>query len=703
MRPTPNPNIRAWIVAIEKYGAKYGFPDSPDDLDIPSPIGAWALALAQALLGRGVPGPNIVLSVSLPENDIYTPALDALRTSQVTITGATVTELQNAAALIQGKGLLLTYWVGHGIMDSENRYLLAADSRKSGDLSVVSADSLLKYFRKPACPRLQIGFFDCCAQVVGSPNIFKFGGEGKTATDQYFYHASSATDVAPVDATKTGFSSTVLDILALSPLPPEPSEFFPLLRKKLDALSLDTRPFLLQYTDRSGDRWSREGGRAIDDELIDEASRAQLTPSQFEHVLRQARKLDVKPAELSVALENRAPESLLDQLRARFGNAAAIDLLSRAWLQTRLTLDLETPCKRLRLLWPEWLAAAADVREQDSLGRPESLPDLPALMLSVLDQNNVVNGQLSFIRLIELAARRARASDSAAADALVQAVRDHATLGPLWQMAVSTLPRVDDRLHLLLDLRFDLNTRSASLRQAWIYLRGKPFGVPPEIPAEGTLAEQISAVTQAVIARFHGRAPIVELLAPNDLLCAPQELFQVVNKQLQTSVWLEAVHALTMRWQERMKGYPDFQPGIWIQAAQRVRTRNPQPPHMTCLWLKNGKSRTGEDNCSVVALSFPGPSPAEPQRNRGEFFKILLETGAPYMCWPRRTPAKVKAFQTQASLLIGRHDLDKLPHALVEYKKKDKHVLHDLILFIDEPERNPYDEKFEETRQRGAL
>ena len=71
------------------------------------------------------------------------------------------------------------------------------------------------------------------------------------------------------------------------------------------------------------------------------------------------------------------------------------------------------------------------------------------------------------------------------------------------------------------------------------------------------------------------------------------------------------------------------------------------------------------------------------------------------MCWPRDNPPKPKEFQKEASQLIKKHRIEGLTHDLRELKRKDRHVLRDLVLFIDEPERNPYNQKFQNTPQRG--
>jgi hypothetical protein len=241
--------VKAWIVAVEQYA---------DGLDIQAPIGAWALELA-ALVRRRNPDAHIVLSHSLRERPIYKERLAVLKDGGVEFTGATQAELQNAVDRLHGKGTLLVYWVGHGIMDASHRYLLCADSRGTTGLRVLDTDSLLRHFRSPEFPEIQIGFFDCCAQLWRhNSNTLTFGGDGETPRQQFFYFAASAAEVAAADTTRDGFTNAVIrTIEQTSDWPSQPSTLFATLNEQLLAIPLHTRPFERQWTSGSGDQWSR--------------------------------------------------------------------------------------------------------------------------------------------------------------------------------------------------------------------------------------------------------------------------------------------------------------------------------------------------------------------------------------------------------------------------------------------------------------
>ncbi len=676
--------LYAWIVAVEKYGTG-GAGAAPDGLDVQAPIGGWALDLAKVLLDRDA-ATKIVLNASLGPRAEYSERLEALQKRGVTPTGAARDDLENALASLEGKGTLLIYWVGHGIMDPERRYLLCADSRRAGDLRVLSVDSLSTHFRSARFPRTQMGFFDCCAQVVGNPNVLNLGGDGKTATEQFLYYAASAAQVAAADTTREGFSSTVIQALTASQaFPPVPKPFFRMLGDRLDALPLATRPVKLQWTEGSGESWSRQGGAATAE--LNEARRAKLGWSQFEHLWREA-KLCTTADKLSIALRNREIPAFLDTLRKENPSAAAVDLVQDAWGRLAIELALEDKCVDLGLFWHDWLALYEQVCLLDLLGKADRLDDLPQLMLTVLDQANREKGWRSLIRLLELAARRAPNAK------LLAAIKGHANLGPLYEDAVRKLPKDNDRLYLLLGLNYEPNAKTASLAKSSLFSGGKPDPTWSEDLPPGTLAEQINALIQRALERE--QSLVVELLLPNDLLSAPRAMLEIVNEDLDTRTWIEAEYAVVVRWHDRMKDKEGkYHPGTWRAAAKDARARADQVAKLVCAWSGEGKL-----DCNVVGLSFPGPSPADPKRNRGAFFQELLR-GAPYMCWPRETPADTGVFRKAVCDLIERNDVARLPDALRDAKRQDTEALTDLILLIDEPERNPYDLRFQDPAQRG--
>lgn len=674
----------AWIVAIEKYEGA--------ELDVKSPVAGWALDLAQVLLDRGVT--RIVLSASIGANPSYTARLAALEAAGVTRTGATQADLQNALVLLRGAGALLIYWVGHGIMAPE-RQLLCADSRKTSELRTLDADSLLTHLRSPVYPRLQIGFFECCAQIVaGSPAVLALGGDGKSPTRQFFYYAASATEAATADTTRPGFSSTAIGALRDAPeFPPESPAFFARLISDLRALPLATRPFLLQWTEESGDRWSRDSSTPFES-VVDDASVAELSPSQFGHLWRQASKADAGALDLARAVRDRMLGAFIAELRVSKPDIPAPELLARAAQQLALQTEFEPLCIRLRLFWGDWLSLYDQISDETSMAKPSLFTDLPDLLLCAIDQSRSENGLRSFTKLLELAARRAAKQNAPAADNLSTALARHAQLGPIHAALIAELPKIKARLYLLLGVDWDPNLKIASLAAAWLYRGSAASFEQRDLPASGSLAQRVDHVVQNVFDRFPDAELIVEFLAPNELLSTPCELLELADPTLEISSWLEAEYPITVRWHDRMKG--GRYRHTWNQIGREMRDRLGNAPPLLCSWPPQANP-AGESH--LVGLSIPGPSPSEPGRNRPSFFAELTK-GFPYMCWPRNPPEDVKAFQDAADQLFGGSDRDQLPLAL--RKLRSDPVLRNLVLLIDDPDRNPYLTNLTETAQRNA-
>ena len=689
----------AWIVAVEKY-------DGPE-LDIKQPVAGWALDFADLMLNRGCA--TVVLSTSLSDVPAYAPRLLDLQNKGVVQTPADRAGIEFALDAIKGDGhtrpggTLFFYWVGHGIM-APSRQLLCADSKKLSDLRSVTADSLLKRLRSPEFPRLQIGFFECCAQLVAvAPATLDLGGEGKAPTRQFFYHAASSGEFATGSTDKPGFSSTVLQALKGSAtFPPEPPDaFFDSLKTSLGAIPLQTRPFL-QRTYESGDVWS-SGDPAKADDVFDAARVAELALSQFDHLWHSLRSANLKPIEIARAWrDERLPEFLAD-LRAAQPLIAAPDLFEKAAKQLRLQRHFEPLCLRLRLLFRDWLAVYDRVVAEDLIGKPERTEDLPQLMLSALDQMNPEFGLRSFIKLAEMAARRARKQEPEASDALCRALAAHPRLAPLYQGVIEALPVENGPLYLLLSIDWDRDTQTASLAEAWTYPGVRGGCDKRELAAVGKLAQQINNVAQAVIKEFPERPLRVEMLAPNELLCTPRELLELVDTELEVSLWLEERYPITLRWRNRMIGKDNtYLPGSWKQFGRAVRSSADKAASLACVWRPDSAA---VGTCHVVGLSFAGPCPSDLRRNKPQFFAELLK-GAPYMCWPRNPPQDIESFKRAAAELFGKSQLKSLPIVLLEGRSNVllRDLLSDLVVLIDDPDRNPWDSgnNLTETAQRGT-
>jgi hypothetical protein len=161
-------------------------------------------------------------------------------------------------------------------------------------------------------------------------------------------------------------------------------------------------------------------------------------------------------------------------------------------------------------------------------------------------------------------------------------------------------------------------------------------------------------------------------------------------------MWLECQWPIVLRWRDRLDlktGPRRFNSARWKQQAQAAEAaRGPNAP----LALRFADTANPGVPAELVALTFPGPSPAEPQRNRMAFFQALLSASHPYMCWPRDPVASDAKFRERVAQLVQGNPLHGLAGALVTEKRGADQTLHDLLLLIDEPQRNPFDGRLDE-------
>lgn len=688
-------NTTIWIVAVERYGASGG----GGGLDIPAPIGEQALTLASEV-ARRAPAARIVLSCSLPDNAVYQGMLAQLP-ALVLQTEATQAALQNALPALHGEGTLLIYWVGHGVMASDERLLLCADSSNIKALRGIDVDSLLVHLRSKEFPRTQLGFFDACAQVVPQPaSVLKLGNPVPVPTDQYFYFSAAAAQVAAASAGPRSFSGAVLSALAdpARPFPPEPAPLFADLGRRFEELQLSTRAFPLQRTNGSGDMWDYVGAQA-DNALDSFARAAHCSPREFEH-LRSAAAGCVDDQALCDALRDRKMDRLLDEVDRTAGETQRVRalILRDAWQRLRFARELEAACLRIGLSWAEWQDLREQVVSLDNLGGSVAPDSLSNLLAGLLDQANPERGSDSCIRLLALAARRARRNKPALANQFEAEVRGARPLAERWSAAVNVLPKPDGPVFLLIGLQIEPHGGVLSVGDTWLYQDNEVDHSWEAKPILGTVVEQLNELIQ--IAKVRYGPLIVELLAPSELLCSPRELFELVNSDLGTSTWLEAQSVLVLRWHDRMKGATRFAPGDWVEQAQARVASMAGTADLDIGWLN--ELPPGH----IVGLPFPGPTPAFPKRNRVAFFDALLK-GDPWMCWPRVEHADLDAFKQRVRDFIRDHGGARAgqPHALAEALRQERRrgqdpILCSLWLFIDDPKRNPYELAFTEMNQR---
>lgn len=695
---------KAWIVAIEKYSVNDPASDHPPELP---GVCEWAVQLAGLLVNRA----DIHLNLSpLDRNaDAYRKRLDAIGIAKYH--GATLAEIDAAIPRLKGSvdDTLLIYWMGHGVGNTGDRYLLFADSHGE-DLKGLSVNGLVGHLRSPQFPGLQMGFIDACAEPFMRPTALQLK-PGDAPARQFFYFAASVNEQASASLEGPGFSSVVLEQLKSAGVPADPKPFFKSLETTFDELRrrgvLYSRPFDLEFTFESGDQWTRTGqpGQAY---VSGEARRAGLSFTQFDHLLREMREcpwinrapreaaeaLGVRiydaPAEeqaaavLSIAVSNNGVQRLIEASKAHDPGHRANENLSAAWQRIAIVREFLEPCLQLGLPLSDWKTAAARVREVDvGLEELGKTPNLEELQLSVLNQTNVQRGRASFIRLLEAAGRMAYRHNAAAADSLVARIKAHPELGRLYDEAAGSLVNGEDPVYLSLRLAFSQTSKTWSVAEA---LARSSSGKLPNIGGipQADAARQIHELAQRFRLAYQ-RPLVIELLLPTTLLCYGRELLQIPDKDLGDTC-VECDNAVVVRWYERMANPNDsrYYPGTWKQASNRVRPHVEGAAKLICRWATvNAAAPAPGPECHVVGLEYPGPHDAD-EGNRQAFFSAL-KSGAPFMCWPRRSVQASPASETDGLFDCA---LRRLPHQLQE--KKRGGALLDLILLMDDYGDNPY-------------
>ncbi len=686
----------AWIVAIEYYGVKGA---AEGGLASPGPVGKLALELAEAITERDSQT-RILLSHSLPETETYRLQLARLPAS-ILQTDATQQDIQNALNLLHGEGTLLIYWIGHGVMSSNRRLLLCADSVDIANLRTIDVDSLLTRLRGSEFPRTQMGFFDACAQLVPSSNALSLGGRTEVPTRQYFYFSASAAQVAAADTGPSGFSGTVIKLLTDPDreFPPNPSPLFADLERRFDDLQLSTRAFPLQRTNGSGEIWDSIEGEHTWDHF---ARAARCSLCEFDH-LRISAGGYIDDETLSTALRFYDLDAMLERLDEPGNDVPLVHrhLVKDAWERLQLARALELLCVGIGLSWSEWQELCQQVVALDNL-KTSSADSVASLMLNLLDQGNPDRGLDSCIRVLSLARRRANRKAPGLVGNFETEARALPQLAGRWDAAVMTLPRPDGPVFLLLGLHRDSQSGTLSIAESWLYHDNEIDSAWKVSPVVGSLVEQINEFIQMAKIRYD-RPLTVELLAPSALLCSPRELFELVDSELGTNTWLEAENTVVLRWYDRMKGNLRFMPGNWMHQAQSRLSYLGGNPNIDIEWIDEPVT------AHIVGLPFPGPSTSEPKRNKEPFFKALLK-GDPWMCWPRVEPGDSIAFKSRVREFIQLHGVSegRQPLAIAEALRLarshgENSDLCSLWLLIDDPKRNPFKWNFTETNQRTAI
>jgi hypothetical protein len=91
----------------------------------------------------------------------------------------------------------------------------------------------------------------------------------------------------------------------------------------------------------------------------------------------------------------------------------------------------------------------------------------------------------------------------------------------------------------------------------------------------------------------------------------------------------------------------------------------------------------------VRGLHYAPPSPAQWQRNAKRFYDAMVR-GDPYMLWPSDECVDSGAFKAAVIAWLAGQRVQQLPEALLKARQNGQ--LRELVLFVDEAERNPYEQ-----------
>jgi vWA-MoxR associated protein C-terminal domain len=678
------PDTHVWIVAVESYTAPDQDLSSP--LDVQTPIAGAALELA-TLIKRRDPTALMMLNVSHRARPEYLAPLADLEAQGVVVAGCTQRELVASLRALRGGNTLIVYWVGHGVMYGDKRSVLTSESVSPSDLWALDINTLLKHLRSSSYAPIQLGFIDCCAQMVTTkPTLLALNGEGKKARRQYFYFSSSATEVAPANTRGPGFTRAVIDCLRDQVGPYDPTVLHRPLMARLDALKGGTKPNSLQWTAGSGDLWSHAGVEP-NDQIETEARRCHLSRGEFEHLILALRGTESCPPErLSRALlAKNGVGDLVVEFQREFPGAAWVDLFIDAFSRLALARRIAPVAESLGLFWKDWLSLHAQLAsfELHPSAEGSGHRSLVELLLATLDCAEPARGHDACIRLLELASRAIEALRPEVAERLRAFLLADATLGPRLPDAIAGLPSSKGETYLLVALTSAGEPHIPSIEAAWLYGDGPPDTLAID-NGIGTLAEQLNDLIQRARFRFPHRPLVVELLAPSELICMPKQWLELEISELGVTVWLEEMHSVALRWKTRMRGNKLLQPATWIQRAAEHRARRRRDVAVICTFADDGN--VGD----VVALTAPGPAPNRPLSEFSAFFDALLR-GHPYMCWPRSQPEHLAAYRQAICQLVSANALPALAEGLRVAKEKHHPQLTDLMLLIDDPERNPYE------------
>lgn len=705
------PGVLAWIVAVECHRPAAG--GAANVLDLGSPISRHALDWAEWVMTQ--PGTQLLLNVSATPGSEEAGRVQrlkprALNPEQVHLAGSNA--LYDALQLLEEAqaDTLLLLWIGHGVMRGRERCLVHQDARSFDTLRSWGVDSLLTRLRGKHAPALQIGVIDSCAERLelnpGKEDVPE--AEGSDECAQHYYFSAPANGRVSLNPFGPTLASTALQGLKSIAWPPQAKALHDTLQEPMATLA--SRPVPFEWTTVSGDLVSRRGrgGQDGDALIARHALDARMPEAVFKHLWQQLKPGQLDAAELAQALRSKRLRALANKLRVQWPDNAAA--LRRAWARVLRMEHWVAPLGDLGLAFAHWRDLAQQLCGDNGHLAPPSFTNLRELLLWTLDLggdpgDGGARADAALLRLMVLAAKEAQRSVPGSEPA-VQRLRS------LWQQddaLVALLPRVELAAALaqrppvlLIELEWKPNGKEPSIGKHWLLRDGQIE--PRKKPLlKGFVGAQLNALINDVVKQL-GRLPRVELLVPAELLSGRREWVSycfdgTAPGPANPGQELDTLVPICWRWRDRMLGNnANWQPALWQLRAKDARQRAHDSNSLRCDFEDEPPVPSAAP-AELLGLVCQPPGPAEPGARRQQFLQALVR-GHPYMLWPAGDPGNVPALKAQVKNWLAAQKLLHLPESWRDARSVG--LLPQMVLFIDEPDRNPYQQMSRLTPVAGA-
>ena len=684
-----------WIVAVETHTPSSQGP-SPLDFDVP--LSTRGVRAAEALINKD--DTRLVMNVSVARASPQREKIEALSSRLLnpgTALRADAGALKQSLTLIKDQAAerLILCWIGHGVMHDGKRYVLHEESIDADTLSSFEVESLLQRLRTEDFPPVQIGFFDTCAQFVSErPGNEQLPRGPATVRGQYFYFACGAGALTSAALDRPGLTDYALDVLLECPWPPEPLTLESILWPRLLKVKDGSFPSRLERTQGSGESWSSHGPEEASSKasILELASQASgLSGRLFDYLFQTVDSLGISPNELSKAIRSGNLDQFTEAMRIQFPDNPQQQLFKDAWTLINMIRPWADRASTLGLLMSDWYGIAHTTADED-LRIVAPFAELKELLLWAADfPKDTDRGLRSLLRILLRGHRRAAqvGKPERVLAAYLDALKHDELFSPWIDSMQAELPLPEDRVILLAELQLLAGVKEPQLTNVWID-SGAGITRWSFEPSKLGLGENLNVLTDALQTHFN-RPLRVEILAPLDALCGPREWLSYIIDDLAVGsreplrIWLDEMLPISWRWKERLEGQnAKLQPGLWDTRAREVRISALNAKTLRCFFDEPSHVGSGASDSHVRILAYVPPGPGDLKRNRLPFIKALL-SGDPYMIWPRALRDDKAQFLARIKQWLQGKRLSEF-----SCSQRCDDVLEDIIIFIDEAERNPY-------------